>query len=71
MLQDVERVKPVGGLHELLVRRRLQIIQDVVEVAGMEVRVAWVPSAENRADPRSSHLAGMCQDSQEGISTRG
>ena len=49
MLQDVERVK-VGGLYELLVRRRVQIIQEIVEVAGMEVIVAWVPSAENRAD---------------------
>ncbi|XP_065181850.1 uncharacterized protein LOC135812405 [Sycon ciliatum] len=69
MLQDVERVK-VGGLHELLVRRRVQIIQEIVKVAGMEVIVACVPSAENRADPCSSYMAGMCQDSQEGRSTR-
>ena len=38
------------GLHEVVVQRRLQIVSDIVIVAGLSVIVVWVPSAKNRAD---------------------
>ena len=39
-----------GGLQSVLVRRLLQIIQDVIDVLGIEVQLEWVPSAQNCAD---------------------
>ena len=47
--QNTHRVK-VGGLHESLVRLRLQVFQDTVAAAGMTVSVEWVPSESNVAD---------------------
>ena len=38
------------GLHEVAVQRRLQIVWDIVIVAGLSVIVVLVPSAKNRAD---------------------
>ena len=46
---NTRRVK-VGGLHEVLVKRRLQVVKDLILTTGMEVAVVWVPSADNRAD---------------------
>ena len=49
MLVKTRRVK-VGGLHEVLVKRRLQVVKDLILTTGIEVEVVWVPSADNRAD---------------------
>lgn len=49
VLGNVRRVK-TKGLHEVLVRRRLQIVADLVSVTGMSVSVEWVASQENLAD---------------------
>ena len=38
------------GLHEVVVQRRLQIVSDIVIVAGLSVTVVWVPSAKFRSD---------------------
>ena len=38
----------VGCLHEVLVKRRLHVVKDLVQTTGMEVAVVWVPSADNR-----------------------
>ena len=40
----------VGGLHELLVKRRLQIIDDIVATARLDVEVDCVPSEQNLSD---------------------
>eukprot|EP00117_Sycon_ciliatum_P015220 scpid31464/ scgid0234/ Protein NYNRIN; NYN domain and retroviral integrase catalytic domain-containing protein; Pol-like protein len=49
ILGNERRVK-VGGLHELLVKRRLQIIDDIVATARLDVEVDWVPSEQNLSD---------------------
>ena len=49
LLHDVHRVK-VGGLYEALVRRRLQLIEDIVSSYGLRVTVEWVPTSTNVAD---------------------
>ena len=49
LLNNTRRVR-TSGLHELLVRRRLNIIDDMVETLGLTVEVVWIPSNENRAD---------------------
>ena len=49
LLCPCERIR-VSGLQEVLVERRLQIIRDLAEVAGMKVDVEWVPSKHNKAD---------------------
>ena len=46
---NTRRVK-VGGLHEVLVKRRLQVVKDLILTTGMEVAVVRVPSADNQAD---------------------
>ena len=38
------------GLHDVLVQRRLQLIDDLVVTAGMTVQVQWISSSENKAD---------------------
>ena len=45
----LQRVR-VGGLHEVLVQRRLQIVNDLITTTGMDVVVAWVPTDSNKAD---------------------
>ncbi|XP_065185766.1 uncharacterized protein LOC135816500 [Sycon ciliatum] len=40
----------VGGLHEVLVQRRLQIVNDLLSMTKMQVTVEWVPTTENLAD---------------------
>lgn len=49
LLGNERRIK-VGGLYEAIVRRRLQIILDIVDGAAMSVCVQWVPSKDNLAD---------------------
>ena len=49
MLTNTCRVK-VSGLNEALVRRRLEIIEDIVDSYGMQVELEWVQSQKNRAD---------------------
>ena len=39
-----------GGLQSLLVEMRLQIVQDVIDVLGIEVQLEWVCRAQNCAD---------------------
>ena len=46
---NVRRVK-TKGLHDLLVQRRLQLINDLVVTSGMTVQVQWISSGENKAD---------------------
>ena len=45
----VRRVK-TKGLHDVLVQRRLQLINDLVVTSGMTVQVQWISSGENKAD---------------------
>ena len=49
VLGNVRRVK-VGGLHKILVERRLEVIADLVQTVGLKVRVEWVPTDQNPAD---------------------
>ena len=46
---NVRRVK-TKGLHDVLMQRRLQLIDDLVVTAGMTVEVQWISSSENKAD---------------------
>ena len=49
LLDNLKRVK-VSGLQQVLVERRLQIIEDLVATSDMIVKVVWVPSKQNLAD---------------------
>ena len=49
VLSNIQRVK-VGGLHESLVRLRLQVVADTIAVTGMRVSVEWVSTDVNLAD---------------------
>ena len=49
LLDDTKRVK-VSGLHEVVVARRLQGIDDLIATTQMKVSVEWVPSRDNLAD---------------------
>ena len=49
LLSNTRRVE-TSGLHELLVRRCFDIIDDMVEMLSLNVEVVWIPSSENRAD---------------------
>ena len=49
LLSNVCRVK-VRGLYEALVRRRLEIVEDVVSSSGLHVNVEWVATDKNHTD---------------------
>ena len=49
LLGNIQRVK-VNGLYRALVERRLQLIDDLVEVYKLKISVEWVPSQKNLAD---------------------
>ena len=49
LLDNVQRVK-VGGLYAASVKRRLEIIDNIVSSYQLKVSVEWVPSQANRAD---------------------
>ncbi|XP_065186001.1 uncharacterized protein LOC135816829 [Sycon ciliatum] len=48
-LNNERRVK-VSGLNEVLVRQRLNIIDDIVATAKLSVTIEWVSSQQNKAD---------------------
>ena len=48
-MDNVRRVK-TKCLHDVLVQRRLQLINDLVVTAGMTVQIQWISSSENKAD---------------------
>ena len=48
-LNNIRRLK-VGGLQEVLVRRRIQIIEDIVDTCRLDIEVKWVATADNLAD---------------------
>ena len=49
VVNNMQRTK-TKGLHEVLVQRRLQVVDDLIAITGLTVEVVWVPSEENRAD---------------------
>lgn len=49
LLGDVKRVRATG-LNQVLVERRLQIVDDLISTTQMDVSVDWVPSQDNLAD---------------------
>ena len=48
-LHNLKRVK-ISGLNEVVVNRRLQIIEEIVALHDMTVNVVWVSSRENLSD---------------------
>eukprot|EP00117_Sycon_ciliatum_P033147 scpid74252/ scgid25568/ len=48
-VHDLQRIK-TSGLNATLIRRRLEIIDDLLATTDMTVDVLWVPSAKNLAD---------------------
>ena len=49
VIGNVRRVR-TKALYEALVQRRLQIVTDLIQTAGLTVLVDWVSSADNLAD---------------------
>ena len=49
ILDDESRVR-VSGMSEMLVRRRLSVVRDLVHELGAELMVAFTPSEKNKAD---------------------
>ena len=49
LLNNTQRVK-VSGLHEVVVKHRLQIISDTIDASGLSVSVECVPTRSNLAD---------------------
>ena len=47
---DKDRKAKVRGLSEVLIRRRLQLIQDILAECDIKLSISLVPSCENRAD---------------------
>ena len=48
-VDNISRLK-IKGLSEVLVQRRVQIIEDIVNPCGLDVDMKWVPTADNLAD---------------------
>ena len=46
---NISRLR-VGGLNEVLVRRRVQIVEDIINTCGLQLDVKWVASPDNLAD---------------------
>ena len=49
LFHSTQRVK-VSGLHEVVVKRRLQIISDTIDASGLIVGEEWVPTRVNVAE---------------------
>ena len=49
VVSNTSRVK-ASGLQEVLVRRRVQIFDDIIKTTGIAVNIEWVPSRDNKAD---------------------
>ena len=48
-VDNISRLK-IKGLSEVLVQRRVQIVEDIVNTCGLDVDIKWVPTADNLAD---------------------
>eukprot|EP00117_Sycon_ciliatum_P048857 scpid46649/ scgid34721/ Gag-Pol polyprotein; Matrix protein p10; p20; Capsid protein p25; Nucleocapsid protein p14; Protease p15; Reverse transcriptase/ribonuclease H p90; Integrase p46 len=48
VVDGTRRVR-AGGLYEVLVQRRLQIVDDLIATTGLQVQVVWVPKYQNVA----------------------
>ena len=49
LFHNTQRLK-VSGLHEVVVKRQLQVISDTNDASGLSVAVEWVPTRVNVAD---------------------
>ena len=49
LFHNTQRVK-VSGLHEMVVKRRLQVISGTIDASGLSFAVEWVPARVNVAD---------------------
>ena len=49
LLQNTKRVN-VGGLYEVVVQRRLQVVEDLVVMSGLMIDVQWIATDKNKAD---------------------
>ena len=49
LVNNVQQIK-TGRLQEVLIRRRLQIFEDIIATTGFAVEIKWVPLQVNRAD---------------------
>ena len=67
VLSNIQRVK-VGGLHEPLVRLRLQVVADTIAVTGMRVSVEWVSTDVNLADGLTRVSSTWPQHTEEDVS---
>ena len=67
LLGDVKRVK-ASGLYQVLVQRRLQVMDDIVSTAQMDVTVEWIPSQNNLADKLTRVLDKFLQCSKATLS---
>lgn len=57
-LVDSQRIK-VSGLSAMLVKRRLQIIHELIVEYELEVNVQWIPSHANKADKGETTVAAF------------
>ena len=47
---DERKLNKVTGIHEYLIKRRLDIICDLISLYSLVVQVVWIPSHKNKAD---------------------
>ena len=69
VVDGTQRVR-IGGLHESLVRLRLQIVGEIVSSYGLTVTIDWVKSEDNRADVLTrvpTSWPACCEESDEVI----
>ena len=61
VIGNTHRIK-TGGLYDVLVQRRIQIVNDLVTTAGLDLSLKWVdlPSHENKAD-QLSRVQSWCK----------
>ncbi|KAF4708308.1 hypothetical protein FOZ63_027969, partial [Perkinsus olseni] len=72
MLSD-ERGIRAGGMYQILVQRRLCLIDDLISTCGLSVTVEWVPSSRNLADALTrapstwvAYLSRSCMEEDSG-----
>ena len=49
-----------GGLYDVLVQRQIQVVNDLVTTAGLDLSLKWVPSHENKVD-QLSRVQSWCK----------
>ena len=49
MLTEIHRVRS-NGLSEMLIKRRLSLLQDLIKEYNINITLKWVPSSKNKAD---------------------